>query len=88
MMSSTEPQQQSLLQRFANALVYIIAFPFIAIFIALKRVIVQPRNPPHSYRDRLPVMRVIAPSAEDGLGDGNGDGGRRSRSVGRERKMR
>jgi hypothetical protein len=55
----TDGQKQSLLQRLANVLVYIIAFPFIAIFIALKRVFTEQKGPSRSYRSRLPEMHSI-----------------------------
>ena len=64
MPASTEPQ--SLMERLGNALVYVLAFPFIAVFIALKSAFVAQKGPSHSYRDRLPVMHSIAPPTQDG----------------------
>jgi hypothetical protein len=61
-MSSPADRPQSFIQRLSNALVYILAFPFIAIFIGLKRVVTQQKEPPHSYRDRLPTMTNLGPS--------------------------
>ena len=53
----TTHEQRSLIDRLSDALVYILAFPFIAIFIGFKRVFVESKDAPHSYRSRLPKGR-------------------------------
>ena len=58
-MSSTDRKPKTLLERLGDILIYIIAFPFIAVFIALKRVFTEQKQPSHSYRNRLPVMHSI-----------------------------
>ncbi|KAF2811934.1 uncharacterized protein BDZ99DRAFT_461886 [Mytilinidion resinicola] len=63
-MSSPSEQPQTFMQRLATALVYVLAFPFIAIFIGLKRVVTQQKEPPHSYRNRLPAMKNLGPSQD------------------------
>ena len=40
-MSSTDRKPKPLLERLGDVLIYIIAFPFIAVFIALKRVFTE-----------------------------------------------
>jgi len=49
--------QRSFIDRLSDALVYILAFPFIAIFIGMKRVFVRQHDSPKSYRSRLPEGR-------------------------------
>jgi hypothetical protein len=46
-------------ERLGNALVYVIAFPFIAAFLAMKSVFTKRREPHHSYYDRLPEQHII-----------------------------
>lgn len=50
-------QQRSFIDRVSDALVYVLAFPFIAIFIGFKRVFVEQKGDSHSYRSRLPQGR-------------------------------
>jgi hypothetical protein len=57
-------QSRRFIDRLSDALIYVIAFPFIAIFIALKRAFTERKEPPHSYRDRLPNMHPIGPDAK------------------------
>jgi hypothetical protein len=59
------------LQRFANALAYIIAFPFIAVFIALKRAFTTQKEPSHSYYNKLPEQHYIG-QAGSGATDSSG----------------
>jgi hypothetical protein len=46
-------------ERLANALIYIIAFPFIAVFIGIQRVFSKQKGPAHSYYDRLPEQHML-----------------------------
>jgi hypothetical protein len=46
-------------ERLANALVYVIAFPFIAAFIAIRRIFTGEKQPHHSYYDRLPEQHML-----------------------------
>ena len=55
--SSANQQRRGLIDRMADALAYILAFPFIAILIGMKRVFVEQKNPSKSYRSRLPEGR-------------------------------
>jgi hypothetical protein len=45
-------------------LVYIIAFPFIAIFIAIKRIFTDRKAPAHSYYDRLPEQHMLGQNGQ------------------------
>jgi len=54
---SNSKEDRSLIDRLSDALVYILAFPFIAIFIGMKRIFVQQQQPSKSYRSRLPEGR-------------------------------
>lgn len=47
------------LERLANALVYILAFPFIAIFIGMKRIFTAQKGPAHSYYNSLPEQHLL-----------------------------
>lgn len=47
------------MQRLADALVYVLAAPFIVFFIALKRVFTQRTEPHRSYRANLPEQKYI-----------------------------
>lgn len=57
--SSDRDHEQTLFERFSNALVYVIFFPFIAMFIGMKRVIMPDDGAGKSYRSRLPVGKRI-----------------------------
>lgn len=52
--SSQTTQQRSFLQRMADALVYVLMFPFIAVFIAMKNMFTKRTEPAKSYREQLP----------------------------------
>lgn len=54
-----EKKAPSYLERLANALVYIIAFPFIAVFIAIKRIFTERKEPAHSYYNQLPEQHML-----------------------------
>lgn len=66
----TTTQPPPILQRFANALAYIIAFPFIAIFIAMKNAFTQRKGPARSHYDKLPTQHYIGQSSSGGTGTG------------------
>jgi hypothetical protein len=70
------------LQRLANVLTYIIAFPFIAIFIALKRAVTTQKEPAHSHYDRLPEQHFIGGSTGSVEASGGTGNGMRSRRRG------
>ena len=50
-------------ERLANALVYVIAFPFIAVFIGLRRIFTEQKGPAHSYYNRLPEQHMLGGQA-------------------------
>lgn len=56
-MAPQNHKQRSFIDRLSDALVYVLAFPFIAIFIGFKRVFVERQGQPHSYASRLPQGR-------------------------------
>ncbi|KAL1302288.1 hypothetical protein AAFC00_002706 [Neodothiora populina] len=58
-MSPQNTHQASLLERIGNALVYVLAFPFIAMFIAMKRIFTERHEPARSYRANLPPQKSI-----------------------------
>ena len=58
-MPPPEERKPSLLERLGNALVYVLAFPFIAVFIGLSRVFTQRKQPARSYRQNLPQQRYL-----------------------------
>lgn len=58
---------KTLIDKLSNVLVYIISFPFIIFFIALRRALAEKKGQSHSYRDRLPEMHPIG-----GSGSGKG----------------
>ena len=51
--------KRTLLERMSDALVYVLIFPFIAIFIGMKRVFTQRQEPHRSYRANLPDQKSI-----------------------------
>jgi len=58
--TTTQPQKtKSLLDKLSDVLIYIITFPFIIFFIAIRRALSGQKQPSHSYRDRLPEMHSI-----------------------------
>lgn len=57
----------------ANALVYVIAFPFIAAFLAIKRVFVSSKDH-HSYYDRLPEQHMLGGQSQGGQAVGGTSG--------------
>jgi len=50
---------RTLLERLSDALVYVLAFPFIAIFIGMKNVFTTRQQPHRSYRSNLPQGKSI-----------------------------
>lgn len=50
---------RTLFERFSDALVYILAFPFIAMFIAVKNAFTKRSQPAHSHRKNLPDQKFI-----------------------------
>jgi hypothetical protein len=54
--------QPSLIERLGNALAYIIAFPFIAVFIAMKNAFTKRKGPAHSHYNKLPEQHYIGQS--------------------------
>jgi hypothetical protein len=75
--SSQKPP--SWLQRLANALAYIIAFPFIAVFIALKRAFTTQKEPSHSYYNKLPEQHYIGQTGTGAVDSGGTGKGTRRR---------
>lgn len=64
-------KKPTFLERLANALVYIIAFPFIAAFIAIKQIFTKRKGPAHSYYDRLPEQHMLGgQNGQPAVGDG------------------
>ena len=70
--SSTEKKKPAppFFERLANVLAYVIAFPFIAAFIALKRVFTQQKHPAHSYYDNLPEQHLLGKNVGAGGEEG------------------
>lgn len=46
-------------EKLANALVYVIAFPFIAVFIGLRRIFSEQKGPGKSYYNQLPEQHML-----------------------------
>jgi hypothetical protein len=58
--ATQDPKKKpSFFERLANALVYVIAFPFIAAFIAIRRIFTGDKQPHHSYYNRLPEQHML-----------------------------
>jgi len=57
--SSSNKPQRTFLERLADSLVYILAFPFIAVFIGMKNVFTTRQQPHRSYRSNLPQGKSI-----------------------------
>jgi hypothetical protein len=68
--ATQEKKTPTFLERLANALVYVIVFPFIASFIAIKRIFTERKKPAHSYYDRLPEQHLIGQQNGQATGKG------------------
>ena len=62
-------------ERMANALVYVIAFPFIAAFLAIKRIFTSSKEPHHSYYNQLPEQHMLGGQSNGAIGGGSGAAG-------------
>jgi hypothetical protein len=82
---ATQQSKPTFFQRFANALVYVLAFPFIAIFIGLKNIFTKQKRPAHSYYDRLPEQHYLGGSSSGVIG---ADASERESVAGRTRSRK